>query len=130
MMRALFALPLILLAFPALAERQWLSVEEFEAKVSGRATQIFTQTGEPYGTEYFLPKRRVIWKTGDGRCIAGSWAPSNGMICYRYEGATGGCNKYYSESDKLVSVDFVGGAQTSMAFDLVVVNEAPPTCNE
>jgi hypothetical protein len=128
-MRFLFATALILFAFPALAERQWLSPEEFETKVTGRATQIYHLTGELYGTEYFLPKRRVIWqKAGETTCFSGTWAPNNDLVCFRYEGSAGSCNKYYVEADKLVSVDFVGGVQTSMAYSLQVANESPPDC--
>ncbi len=129
-MRVLYVTALIVSAFPALAERQWLSPDEFEAKVNGRATQIYHLTGELYGTEYFLPKRRVIWQmAGESSCFSGSWAPNNGLVCFRYEGIAGSCNKYYVEADKLVSVDFVGGVQTSMAYSLRVANEAPPTCS-
>jgi hypothetical protein len=129
-MRVTTAIAIILIAAPALAEQKWLSAEDFEAQVTGRATQVFNQGGGLFGTEYFLPKRRVIWQlAGETRCYPGVWAVQDRQICFRYEGGFGNCYRYYLDADKLVSVDFVAGAQTTSAHDLVIVNEAPPVCS-
>jgi hypothetical protein len=44
-----------LFALPAFAEKQWLSPEAFEAQVSGKAMQVFDQSGDLFGTDSYLP---------------------------------------------------------------------------
>ena len=129
-MRLFSALAMILIAVPALADQNWLSPDDFTAKVAGRATQIYMQDGTFYGTEYFLPKQRVIWQKADEtRCYLGAWSARDDLVCFRYEGGFGSCIKYYMSADTLVSVDWVGDAPTATTYNLTVVNEAPPTCN-
>lgn len=130
MMRRLSVLFLVMCAYPAVAENLWLSPEEFEARVAGRATQIYQPDGVLFGTEYFLPKRRTIWQlAGERSCFLGSWVPRNGLVCYQYQGGFGSCLRYFAEADKLVSTDWVAGIRTSNTFNLVIVNEALPTCS-
>lgn len=129
MLRIFSSLIVVLFASQALAEKQWLTPDEFEAKVAGRATQIYQLNGELFGTEYFLPKRRTIWQmAGESQCFLGSWVPRNGLVCYQYQGGFGSCLRYFVEADKIVSTDWVAGIRTSNTFDLVIVNDLPPTC--
>lgn len=129
MMRVLPFLAAILCAFPALADRHWLAPQDFVARVAGRAVQVFDKNGDLFGTEYFLPKQRVTWQgNGDSSCYQGAWAVQDAQICFRYEQGLGNCFRYYMEGDKMVSVDFVAGKQTTSAHDIVVANLPPPSC--
>lgn len=76
-------LVLLLLATPALAEEGApLSPEEFEALTTGR-TITYSSGGTYYGTEQYMPGRRVIWTFGD-ICQQGHWQAEGEMICFTY----------------------------------------------
>lgn len=119
----------ILSACPAFAERQRLTPQDFEARVAGRAMQIFNKNGDLFGVDYFLPKQRVIRQnTRDGRCYQGVWSAQEDRVCFRYEPSLGNCFRYYLDGDQMVSVDFVAGIQTTTSHDVVVVNLPLPNC--
>ncbi len=129
-MRIGTALALAIIATPALAERQWLPAQDLMAQVNGRATQIFTQDGALYGTEYFLPKQRTVWlPAGATQCVNGAWTIRGDLTCFRYEGGFGSCIKYYKSADTIVSVDWAAGKPTATTYNLTIVDEAPPTCS-
>lgn len=129
MKRSLLALAFALVAAPALADKHWMSTEAFEAYVSGRAVQLITQTGELFGTEYFLPKRKVVFvEAGTTECLTGSWAPRGDLVCYTYAGGFGSCLRYYQEAEKLIGVDWLAGRPTSNAMTLIMAPEVFPTC--
>ncbi|MGY6632658.1 MAG: hypothetical protein ACXIU8_02830 [Alkalilacustris sp.] len=65
-----------------------LSPEAFEAQVTGH-TFDFLLGGAPYGTEQYLPGRRVIWAFTDGPCREGSWFPRDDRICFEYDDEPG-----------------------------------------
>ncbi|MCV2868128.1 hypothetical protein OEW28_05755 [Defluviimonas sp. WL0002] len=78
------AMLLILLSGPVLAaDDSPLSAEEFEARTTGR-TITYSSGGTYYGTEQYLPDRRVIWTFGDF-CREGRWEAVGEMICFTYE---------------------------------------------
>ena len=59
----------------------------FEALVTGRIMS-YALEGEAYGTEEYLPGRRVIWAFEGGACRHGSWVEAEpGLICFAYEDA-------------------------------------------
>jgi hypothetical protein len=60
-----------------------LSPEAFEVLTAGR-TITYSVDGAYYGTEQYLPGRRVIWTFGD-ICQKGSWAPQGDAICFTYD---------------------------------------------
>jgi hypothetical protein len=129
-MRLVYGLILALFAFPALAERQWLSAKDFEARVASRAAQVFDKDGTLFGTEYFLPKRQVIWqRNGEARCYKGTWSEQKDQICFRFESGLGNCFRYYPDGDKMVAVDFVAGVQTTTSRNMVVISQTPPLCS-
>lgn len=131
MKRYLLALALVLVSAPAFADKHWMSTEAFEENVTGRAMQLITQSGELFGTEYFLPKRQVIFvEAGTTNCAAGSWAPRGDAICYTYAGGYGSCLRYYQDAEKLVGVDWLAGRPTSSAMTLILSPEVFPTCTE
>lgn len=78
---------LALLSGPALAADDLpLTAREFEALTTGR-TITYSSGGTYYGTEQYLPGRRVIWTFGS-TCREGTWAPDGDMICFTYEDRT------------------------------------------
>lgn len=77
------AVALVLLAAPALAEPP-LSAEAFDALTRGR-TLAWSEFGQVYGVEQYLPGRRVRWTFLGDDCTTGHWYPDGTMICFRYE---------------------------------------------
>ena len=62
-----------------------LSLEEFESYADGK-TLYFSQQGQPYGVEQYLPNRQTIWQYADGTCTKGIWYTRKELICFVYEG--------------------------------------------
>lgn len=61
-----------------------MSAAEFEAYVTGK-TLFYSESGETYGAEIYLPNRRVRWSFLDGECQDGFWYESNALICFQYD---------------------------------------------
>jgi hypothetical protein len=80
-MRSLFAL--LLLASPAFAEDP-LTAEDFDALTLGR-TMTWSEFGSVYGTEEYLPDRRVRWSVVGDDCKLGHWYAEGPAICFQYE---------------------------------------------
>ena len=78
---ALFAL--LLVGTPALADPP-LTAEAFDALTLGR-TMTWSEFGQVYGVEQYLPNRRVRWTVLGDDCKSGHWYPEGGLICFRYE---------------------------------------------
>lgn len=82
------ALSLICATLPALAQetepRPAMTGAEFEAYATGR-TLTFAAGGTVFGTEQYLPGRRVIWAFTDDICKEGIWYEDGDMICFAYE---------------------------------------------
>lgn len=79
--RALLIL-LCLSPLPCAAEQ--MSAAEFEAYVTGK-TLFYSEGGEAYGAEVYLPNRRVRWSFLDGECKDGYWYEADALICFKYE---------------------------------------------
>lgn len=75
---------LLLLVSAADAKAAPLTADAFEAYTSGQ-TFYFSQDGQDYGGERYLPDRRVEWSFLDGKCKTGHWYPEDGAICFVYE---------------------------------------------
>ncbi|MGA0541610.1 hypothetical protein [Neotabrizicola sp. VNH66] len=93
-MRAtLLALPVALLALPALAEGPAttvtddppLTAEEFDALTRGKTMDTHDALSGLYGVETFLSGRRVVWKDAEG-CMNGTWEQVGEQICFMYDG--------------------------------------------
>ncbi len=74
---------LTLLASPVLAQGM-MTAEEFDAYTEGK-TFTYGSLGAPYGTEQYLPNRRVRWSFLDRRCQEGEWYEEDGLICFVYD---------------------------------------------
>ncbi|MCU0815900.1 MAG: hypothetical protein MUF74_05320 [Cypionkella sp.] len=60
-----------------------LTGADFEAYVTGK-TITFASDGESYGTEQYLPGRRVVWAFTAEICREGIWHEEDGQICFVY----------------------------------------------
>ncbi len=62
-----------------------MTVAEFEAYVTGK-TLTYSQFGQPYGTEEYLPDRKVRWAFTEDICQYGRYYEEDpGRICFVYE---------------------------------------------
>ena len=61
-----------------------LSGDAFEDYTTGK-TLYFSEGGEAYGAERYLPGRRVEWSFLDGQCKTGEWYAEGSAICFIYE---------------------------------------------
>lgn len=61
-----------------------LSAEEFDAYATGK-TLTYAEGGEIFGTEQYLPDRRVRWAFTHDVCKIGHWYPQGDLICFVYE---------------------------------------------
>lgn len=78
------ALAFVLLsALPATAQ-DTMSASEFEAYVTGK-TLTYSYSGEEFGTEQYLPDRKVRWAFTKDECKDGYWFEDSGKICFVYE---------------------------------------------
>lgn len=79
---------LALLPVAALAEAP-LTAEEFETYAEGK-TLTYAEGGEVFGTEQYLPGRRVRWAFTSDICQEGTWYQQGEQICFAYDGAPDG----------------------------------------
>lgn len=77
------AIPFLFLALPAAAQAP-LTAEEFEAYATGK-TLSYALGGQVFGTEQYLPGRRVVWAFEGSDCQYGRWYPQGEQICFAYE---------------------------------------------
>ena len=82
-MQKLVVLLTFLLSASILAA-QPLSGDAFEDYTNGK-TLYFSEGGEAYGAERYLPGRRVEWSFLDGKCKSGDWYADGPSICFVYE---------------------------------------------
>ena len=74
-----------LLGPSAISAQEILSPEEFKSYAEGK-TLYFSQQGQPFGVEQYLPGQHSIWQYKDGTCIQGIWYTRKTLICFVYEG--------------------------------------------
>jgi hypothetical protein len=91
----------LLLAAPGRAADAPVSAEAFEALSVGR-TLTYSLGGEVYGTEQYLPGRRVLWAFEGEECRTGAWYEDEGLICFVYDGGSGPqCWTYFRDAGGL-----------------------------
>jgi hypothetical protein len=115
-MRSL-ALCLMLLPLPTMAAEPSVPMTgaEFEAYTTGK-TLTFSQLGEVYGAEQYLPGRKVRWAFKGDICRDGSWYQEANLICFVYEyDPTPQCWNFWRREGRLTGL-FVGdGAGTELS---------------
>ncbi len=120
-------LALLASAAPAVAEG-WLSPEAFQAQVAGKATIVTDALGDRFGTEHFLPDRRVIWQySADKSCLFGTWTPRRDTICYSYDGGLENCLRYRPDGTGLTGVEWNDGIEGE-TYRLKIIDAPPPNC--
>ena len=79
-MRLILAMALL----PGIAAAEPMTAERFDEATLGK-TMTWSEFGQAYGVEQYLPNRRVRWTfTGDD-CMTGHWYPDGNAICFQYE---------------------------------------------
>ena len=84
-----FALALCLAAtlpaaiLPVAAQTAPMTGAEFETYANGK-TLTYARDGAIWGTEQYLPGRRVIWAFTEDECKDGTWYEDGEAICFLY----------------------------------------------
>lgn len=113
------------LAAPAVAEPR-MTAEDFDAFATGN-TLAYLQSDGVFGTEEYLPGRKVRWSDGSPGCQSGLWYPKDGDICFQYQGvAEPACWTFMKQGGKVMA-DYAGDAET--VFLDVAVSKDPLPCN-
>jgi hypothetical protein len=77
-----------LIALPAFAQTTMtgtpMTGDDFDAYVTGK-TLTYSQYGQIFGIEEYLPNRKVRWSVAPDLCQYGSWYPEADKICFVYE---------------------------------------------
>ena len=114
-MKALL-LAALLVATPCLAANETpMTAAEFDAYVTGK-TLTYSQFGTVFGTEEYLPDRRVRWAFTEDICQYGIWYEQAGDICFVYEtDPDPHCWTFWKDGDKLkaLSVTDAPGSELS-----------------
>ena len=81
-----------------------LSGAEFEAYTTGK-TLTFSQRGEVYGAEQYLPGRKVRWAFKGDICRDGAWYEEAGSICFVYDyDPTPQCWSFWRQDGRLTGL--------------------------
>jgi hypothetical protein len=116
---------LAVLPVAALAQTP-MTGDDFDAYVTGK-TLTYSQYGTIFGTEEYLPDRRVRWAFTEDLCQYGSWYPQDENICFVYEyDPVPHCWTFWKDGDRLMalSVNDAPGAELSE----VEQTDTPLTC--
>lgn len=115
-----------LLAAPALAEPP-MTADEFEAFATGR-TLTYQRPGHVFGTEEYLPGRKVRWQEAGKGCSGGTWFARDSAICFAYTGfPRPACWVFVQTGDRVVahSLDDAPGEQPFQ----VTASDTPLDCS-
>jgi hypothetical protein len=84
MHRLILPLCLTLLPHAVLGDETPLTGAQFGAYATGK-TLTFSQGGNTYGTEQYLPGNRVLWAFEGDICRKGRWYAEADLICFVYD---------------------------------------------
>lgn len=119
-------LALLLLAHPALAQTTPMTAEEFEAYATGK-TLTYARDGQVWGTEQYLPDRKVVWAFTADICREGYWYEDRGAICFVYEDdGLPQCWNFFLQSDRL-QARFLGDGDSTPLSE-VAQSDGPMPC--
>ena len=90
---------LMMLALPKLGGAETpMTAAEFEAYATGK-TLSYAEGAKIWGSEQYLPGRKVIWAFTKDMCQYGRWYEDKGSICFVYEGdGTPQCWHFFKDS--------------------------------
>jgi hypothetical protein len=120
------------LALPAFAQEAMpvadapLSAQDFEAYATGK-TLSYAQDGVVWGSEQYLPGRKVIWAFTEDDCQYGQWFEDRGNICFVYDGdPQPQCWRFFREATGLRAIFM--GADGGTALSEVGQSSEPLSC--
>jgi len=120
-MRALI-FSLILCPTVLAAAENPMSAAEFEAYATGK-TLTYSQFGQVYGAEQYLPGQCVLWAFKDDECREGRWYEQAGQICFVYEhDATPQCWTFWQDEAGL-NARFEGDGPSSQLSEVAQSTE-------
>lgn len=115
----------VCLAAPAVAETP-MTAAEFDAFATGKTLSFANESGI-FGTEDYLPGRRVRWAATGDVCKLGEWFPAGDAICFSYEGQDEQhCWTIWQEGDHLAARNLLDGPDRQPR--RITVAEAPVSC--
>lgn len=116
---------LALVASPALAE-PLMTAEEFETFATGNTLDFHNESGI-FGTEDYLPGRRVRWAATGDVCKLGQWFPVGDAICFTYEGQSDQhCWTIWQKGDHLEARNLLDGPDRQPR--QITLAKAPVAC--
>jgi hypothetical protein len=99
-----------------------MTAAEFEAYATGK-TLTYSQFGQVYGAEQYLPGRRVLWAFTNDECREGLWYEEAGQICFVYEhDATPQCWTFWKDAGGL-NARFEGDGPSSQLSEVAQSTE-------
>ncbi|MDQ2065838.1 hypothetical protein Q9295_05610 [Xinfangfangia sp. CPCC 101601] len=104
-----------------------MTADEFDAYVTGKVL-TYSKYDWIYGTEEYLPGRRVRWQVTGDLCQYGHWYEKSGLICFTYEYAQGEhCWTFWQEDGLLraLTTDDLAGEPLSEVKDAEVGLNCP-----
>ncbi len=121
----------VLLATPAVLAaaanaKTPMTADEFEAFATGN-TLTYQRPDEIYGTEAYLPGRKVRWSDGSPGCQSGLRYSKDGNICFYYRGTAEPACWTFLRTDGRVTADLADEPGDRL-YEVVISKEALP-CN-
>lgn len=126
-MRPLLPFPCLLLIAAATAAfaAEPLTGTEFDSYATGK-TLTYALHGEIWGTEQYLPGRKVIWAFEGEDCKRGTWYEAAGNICFLYEDREDAqCWRFFNE-DGALRAQFAGDPDGTPLSELTQSTAAMP----
>lgn len=120
------------LALPALAQEVTpvadapMTGAEFDAYATGK-TLSYAQDGVVWGSEQYLPGRKVVWAFTEDDCQYGQWFEEKGNICFLYDNDPDAqCWKFFREASGLRAIFM--GADGGTSLSEVAQSTTPLNC--
>ncbi len=93
-----------------------MDASAFEAYTKGK-TLYFSEAGEAYGAERYLPGRKVEWSFLDGKCKTGEWYPDQGAICFVYEDRPDPQCWHFEATQRGLKATFLGSDESTELYE-------------
>ena len=107
-----FATLLAVLPLPVMAETP-MTGAEFDAYATGK-TLTYAYGGMVFGTEEYLPGRKVRWAFTESECQFGRWYEKETQICFVYEqDMDENCWQFFDTPTGLRAMFMDGGTELS-----------------
>ena len=121
----LASLVVLYLALPVQGQTA-MSASDFDAYATGK-TLTYSLSDQVWGTEQYLPGRRVIWAFQGETCEYGAWHVEADAICFTYENRPEPHCWQFFVTDHGLSAHFVGDTGGSPLSELAQTT-VPMSC--